>query len=149
VLAALLLSSTACSGELSVHAPRVKGAEARSCSALVHALPRRVADQPRRHVDPGDGYAAAWGDPAIELRCGVPRPAGFDAVSQCQHVNGVDWFVPQSQQTGRPTDITMTTVGRRPDVEVQLPKDYWPPATAMADLAKSVKGHLREVKPCV
>jgi hypothetical protein len=79
----------------------------------------------------------------------VPKPAGFDQVSSCQHVNGVDWFVPQSQQTGEPTDITMTTVGRRPDVEVLLPKDYWPPATAMADLAKVVKAHLREVRPCV
>jgi Protein of unknown function (DUF3515) len=144
----LLLASSGCSGNVSVDAPRVTGASARACSQLVHALPSRVADQRRREVDAGNGYAAAWGDPAIELRCGVPRPEGFDKFSQCQRVNGVDWFIPESQQTGKPTDITVTTVGRRPDVEVRLPEDYWPPATAMADLAGVVKKHLREVKPC-
>ena len=145
----LLLAPTACSDTVSVDAPHVSGAVARACSELVHDLPSRVADQRRRDVDPGDGYAAAWGDPAIELRCGVPRPEGFDKFSSCQRVNGVDWFVPESQLTGKPTDITMTTVGRVPRVEVSLPEDYWPPANAMVDLAAATKENLREVRPCL
>ena len=102
-----------CSGTVSLDdAPALSGADARTCAALVKALPDRVSDQPRRKADTGDGYAAAWGDPAIELRCGVPKPAGLTPASACQTTNGVDWFVPPSQVTGRPTDVTMTTVGR-------------------------------------
>lgn len=149
LLVLLLLAPAACSDTVSVDAPRVSGADARACSELVDQLPSRVADQRRRDADPGDGYAAAWGDPAIELRCGVPSPDGFDKFSACQRVNGVDWFVPESQLTGKPADITMTTVGRVPRVEVSLPEDYWPPANAMADLATATKKALREVKPCL
>ena len=149
LLAALLVLVAGCSGTVGVDAPHVRGATARACAGLVRDLPQRVSDQPRRKVDAGGGYAAAWGDPAIEPRCGVPRPRGFDKFSECQRVNGVDWFIPDSQQTGRPADITMTTVGRRPAVEVRLPQDYWPPANAMVDLATSLKKHLREVRPCL
>jgi hypothetical protein len=115
----------------------------------VRALPHRVADQSEREVDPGRGYAAAWGDPAIELRCGVRRPQGFDRFSSCQTTDGVDWFIPQGQQTGRPVPITMTTVGRVVNVEVRIPSDYFPPAATMVDLAPAIKAAVREVRPCV
>jgi hypothetical protein len=146
-LLVLLAVTAACSDTVSVEAPHVSGNAARVCAAFVDSLPSHVADQKQRKVTTS-GHAAAWGDPAIELRCGVPRPKGFDRFSQCQHVNGVDWFVPESQQTGKPTEITMTTVGRTPRVDVRIPADYWPPATAMADLATVTKQHLREVRPC-
>jgi hypothetical protein len=150
VLPVFVLSAVAgCSNKVTIDAPHLSGSAAHACARLVHDLPKHVADQQRRTVDAGGGYAAAWGDPAIELRCGVGRPAGFDKFSQCQRVNGVDWFVPDSQLTGQPTDITMTTVGRRPAVEVRLPQDYWPPAAAMVDLGTVVKKHLREVRPCL
>ena len=149
VVACSLVLLASCSGTLEVDAPRQTGAAARACSALVEALPRRVADQPQREVDPKGGYAAAWGDPAIELRCGVPRPAGFDEFSTCQEANGVGWFIPEEQQTGRPEAITMTTVGRAQNVEVRIPEDYFPPATTMVDLAAAVKRTIREVRPCV
>jgi hypothetical protein len=115
----------------------------------VAALPDRVADQDRRKVDAGGGYAAAWGDPAIELRCGVPHPRGLDRFSTCQVTNGVGWFIPESQIQGRPVPITMTTVGRAENVEVRLPRDYFPPAAAMADLAPAIKATIRDVRPCV
>lgn len=143
-----MLLSAGCSDAVSLDAPALTGTAARSCAALVKALPDHVADQPLRTVDTGDGYGAAWGDPAVELRCGVRRPAGFDRFAMCQTTNGVDWFVPESQQTGQRTDITMTVVGRAEYVEVRLPEDYWPPATAMVDLAPAVKRALRDVRPC-
>jgi uncharacterized protein DUF3515 len=147
--AVALLATGACSGPLVVRSPHVSGGTARACSALVAALPARVADQERRKVDPAGGYAAAWGDPAIELRCGGPRPRGFDRFSTCQVTNGVAWFIPESQVQGHPVPITMTTVGRAEYVEVRIPRDYFPPATAMVDLAPAVKRTIREVKPCV
>ena len=44
---------------------------------MLAALPSRVSDQPRRTSDDGAGYGAAWGDPAIVLRCGAPNGKGF------------------------------------------------------------------------
>jgi hypothetical protein len=149
VVASALLLAGGCSSAMSVDAPPVSGPAARACAALVRALPRAVADQARREVDAGDGYAAAWGHPAIELRCGVPRPAGLRATSQCIDTNGVDWFIPEDQQGGRPVAVTMTTVGRAQNVEVRIPADYFPPAATMVDLAPAVRRTVREVRPCV
>ena len=53
--------------------------------------------------DAASATAAAWGDPAIVLRCGVGEPASFDQFSTCQIVNGVAWYIPDEQITsGRP-----------------------------------------------
>ena len=149
VCAATLLLATGCSGPVPVDAPALSGADARACRALVAALPDHVDDLARDEVDTGDGFGAAWGDPAIELRCGVPVPKGFDQFATCQVTNGVAWYIPESQQTGRPGPVTMTTVGRAQNVEVRIPEDYFPPANTMVDLAPAVKRTLREVRPCV
>jgi hypothetical protein len=148
-VACLALLAGCGSGTVRVESPTLHGADASACRALVAALPDRVADQDRRPVEPGDAYAAAWGDPAIVLRCGVGRPAGFDAFSTCQETDGVGWFIPEDQITGSPADITMTTIGRTQNVEVRIPADYFPPATTMVDLAPAIKATIREVKPCV
>jgi hypothetical protein len=145
--AATVLSG--CSGAVTLDAPTVRGGDAKACRALVEALPEQVADQRRREVETDAGFGAAWGDPAIELRCGVPRPTGFDRFATCQVTNGVGWFIPESQTQGRRVDIVMTTVGRAQNVQVRIPSDYFPPAAAMVDLAPAVKRTVREVKPCV
>ncbi|MDX6300766.1 MAG: hypothetical protein QOF53_1980 [Nocardioidaceae bacterium] len=145
----LMVLAGGCSRTLTVDAPRPSRADARACAALLNALPRRVADQTKRRVEAGRGYAAAWGDPAIELRCGVPRPKGLDRFASCQVANGVGWFIPESEQTGHPADITMTTVGRAQVVEVQVPATYFPPVNAMVDLAPALKRTIRELRPCV
>ena len=134
---------------MAVDAPRPQGRAAADCRALVRALPSHVADQKRRDVSPSGALAAAWGDPAIVLRCGVPRPTGLDKFAACQVTNGVGWFIPEDQITGSATDITMTTVGRETYVQVQLPSDYFPPAAAMADLAPALKRTVPQVKPCL
>jgi hypothetical protein len=148
-VAAVGLLLTACSGTVRVDAPALSGADARACRALLDELPDRVSDQDRREAETGAGYAAAWGDPAIVLRCGVPAPKGFDAFATCQVTNGVGWFVPESQIRGEPTDVVMTTVGRAQNVEVQVPSEYFPPAATMVDLAPAIKGTIREVRPCL
>src|SRR3954454_15237493 len=87
---------------------------------------RLVADQARRASKGGTGYGAAWGDPAIVLRCGTGPGQGFTDTSQCQVTNGVGWYIPDSQIQGRAVDVTMTTVGRAQNVQVSIPKDYFP-----------------------
>ena len=94
------------------------------------------------------GSAAAWGNPAIVLRCGVPRPRGFDEFAVCHETNGVGWFVPEEQIEDQGADVVMTTIGFEQNVEVRLPAEYRPPAAAMVDVAEAVKRSIRQVKPC-
>jgi hypothetical protein len=126
-------------GAVFVDAPAVTGESARACSRLIAAVPETVADQSRRKVERSAGFAAAWGDPPIVLRCGVGRPSGFDELATCQVANGVAWFIPEDQVTGEPTEVVMTSVDRRPRVEVRLPEELFPPAAAMVNLAPALK----------
>jgi hypothetical protein len=132
-----------------VDPPDLTGAQQRTCTTLVDALPQQVDGADRRAVEPTDAPAAAWGDPPIVLRCGVPMPEEFDEFATCQETNGVGWFIPDEEITGEPTAVTMTTIGRDVNVEVELPEDHWPPANAMVDLADAVKGSTTLRDPCV
>ena len=149
-LAALAGALTACGGN-AVHVDRftVSDAGQARCRALLNTLPRTVDDQTRRTVS-GSAYAAAWGDPAIVLRCGVGTPEGFDRFSRCQRANGVDWFVPESVIADLGKDAVMTTVGRSPAIEVRLPARYRPAGSAavMVDLAAVVKAQTTKTTPC-
>jgi predicted small lipoprotein YifL len=136
---------TGCGGgpvELDGAAPPQSARE--RCRAFLDGLPATLADQPRREVNPEDGWGAAYGDPPIVVRCGVPIPATYDETAVCTNVNGVDWFIPMEQlEADDPGSYTMTTVNRTPRVEAVLPVDYFPPATAMADLTAPVDAHLQ------
>ena len=136
------------SGSVRVETPELGRVDEAACTSLVDALPDAVSDKERRPVDPEDAHAAAWGDPAIVLRCGVPEPEALDDTATCQLVNGVGWFVPQEQIEDQSADVVMTTIGRTQNVEVTIPAGYRPPAAAMVDLAPAVKKAIREVRPC-
>jgi len=142
----VLLVAACAPGPVEITAPALDGDEAAACADLVQGLPDRLVDQERRGPDVAHG--AAWGDPAVVLRCGVDEPAGFDELSTCQVVNDVAWYIPEEQVTGEAVDILMTTIGRRPNVEVSLPEDYFPPAAAMAQLSDAITAHSTEVESC-
>ncbi len=129
--------------------PELAGAEARACAELIEALPDEVDGAEQVEVSPADAPAAAWGDPAIVLRCGVPMPSEFDDYATCHETDGVGWFIPDDQVTGAATEITMTTIGRDVNIEVALPSVHWPPATAMVDLAPAIKQTTEELDGCV
>jgi hypothetical protein len=78
----------------SVEAP---GATTASCTALVAALPDPLGQLPRRQLAQGDdpllAGVAAWGEPAVVLRCGVPTPAELTCAAPVQVVNGVTWLL--------------------------------------------------------
>ena len=69
----LMALTTAACGAVDVPATKVSAAEREACEELVAALPDSVSDQPRRDTE-GNPLGAAWGDPAIVLRCGVGVP---------------------------------------------------------------------------
>ena len=101
------------------------------------------------HVAPdGDALGAAWGDPAIVLRCGVGTPAGYNRFAACQRVNGLDWFVPDEASKDQSLDVVMTTIGRRPAVEVRLPATYRPPVAPMVDIGGVIEEHTEVTEPC-
>ncbi len=148
VVALLVLATTACGSDtVEVAGTDVSGKDRAACLRLVEALPDRVSDQPRRQTT-GSPLGAAWGDPPIVLRCGVGTPKGYDRFAACQTVNGLDWFVPDEASEDQDLDVVMTTVGRRPSVEVELPATYRPPVAAMVDLGSVIEQHTDVVRRC-
>jgi hypothetical protein len=149
-LLALGLLTGCGSGAVSIDGPSLSGRAEARCRALVDALPSAVDDQEARAVSPDDALGAAWGDPAIVLTCGVGRPKGYVPEASCTVVNGVGWFIPDDQmQADGAEDLTMTTLFRDVDVEVRLPKEYFPPAAALADLSTAVKKHTTASESCL
>jgi hypothetical protein len=148
--AALVGLLAACGGgAVEVQVLELSPEAASTCADLVAALPATVDSAGRRDVEPAGAPAAAWGDPAIVLRCGVAMPDSFDEFAACQETDGVGWFIPEDQLTGEGESITMTTIDRAVNIEVTLPREHWPPAIAMVDLAPSIKEHVEQTDPCV
>ncbi|RKN38815.1 DUF3515 domain-containing protein [Streptomyces hoynatensis] len=139
-----LAACSAASGAPRVTVPTPEGAAAEACRALAGALPDRVADRGRAELDEDSPYVAAWGDPAIVLRCGVPRPERltpgsetYDPASDAVAVNDVSWLL-EEQSDG----IRFTTTERRVFVEVTVPDDYAPEVNPLLDLAAAVDAHI-------
>ncbi|WP_131740013.1 DUF3515 domain-containing protein [Actinomadura roseirufa] len=133
VLAAAALLPAAC-GDTAVQVP-VPGpdaATARLCDGL--RLPEKVHGLSRRDTSPDSALTAAWGSPAIALRCGVPRPAALHPASQLVTINGIDWF-------GQPVDrpVTFTAVARQAYVEVTVPAKYTPPGDVLIELGTAIR----------
>lgn len=103
------------------------------CQDLVDALPETALAAGRRPT--GEVGTAAWGEPPIVLRCGVPRPAALTATSTLVEVNTIAWL-PEELTNG-----TLFTVVEWPDastpvyVEIAVPSAYRPPADVLADVS--------------
>ncbi|WP_370248782.1 DUF3515 domain-containing protein [Nocardioides sp.] len=137
-------------GPVELPLPDLDAADLAACRAFTDALPSTLAGEPRVAVQPEDALGAAYGDPAFVVRCGVPVPAEFDATASCEDVSGVGWFVPPAQLDDQTADVTLTTPGYRPVVQVTVPGEYRPdgPANALAELADAVRAHLTLDQPC-
>ena len=142
LLLAVALCPAGCSYGVSVDAYPTTPKTSKDCDALYADLPNKVADQKRRDVK--KTIAAAWGDPAIILRCAVEKPTRLDRVSKCFVVDDVGWF-----QESTSDGYLFTTIGRQYYISVEIPKKYDPAADALVDLAKSVVKHDPSIHPCV
>ena len=124
----------------------------RACRRLVDDLPDTLAGEDAREISPADALAAAWGDPAIVLTCGVEQPSDFTDTSTCVQADGVGWYVPDEVllSDDESLDVTMTAVGYRPRVQVVLPGDYRPEgfAAVASALGRVVDRDLESVQPC-
>lgn len=134
-------SSASSDGGTGPAAPSPSGAAAGACRALDGELPRRVDGQERHAPGTAPEYTAAWGDPAVELRCGVPRPEvlspgseHYNPTSDAAEVNGVSWLIEEREDGYR-----FTTTERSAYVEVTVPGAYAPEIGVLTELAAAVK----------
>jgi hypothetical protein len=130
------------SGDDAVSVPVPDARTAGYCRALDGALPQRVVGLSRHDVGSRSELVTGWGDPAIVLRCGVPRPlVDDDPEADGVDVDGVGWSVEQ----GSGGSLVLTTTLRQAYVEVRLPKKYAGDLGPLTDLAGAVRKTIPEL----
>lgn len=139
-----LVAACGPSAELSVEDPQPDGEAAEVCEAVMAALPAAVEGEEARDVAGPARFSAAWGDPAIVLRCGVARPAVLTAGSDTYRptadavmVDDVSWLLEQREGGYR-----FTTTERTLFVEVDVPDSYAPEVNVLVDVAEALHEHL-------
>jgi hypothetical protein len=126
---ALVLLVSGCSHDVAVRLP--VDASDPACIRVAAALPQKLLKAKRRTTHPASPALAAWGDPAIILRCGVESPGA--STNHCETVDSIDWVV-QSLSDGE----DFTTFGRTPAIQVLVPKHYAPEEFALTGLSAAV-----------
>ncbi|MEO7263011.1 MAG: DUF3515 family protein [Jatrophihabitantaceae bacterium] len=89
-----------------------------ACVKVFAKLPVRLGELAPRRTATDSSFVAAWGDPAVLVRCGVAKPAifGTPEAAQLVEVNSVLWQPdPQRDRT------VYTTVDRSVYLDVTVP----------------------------
>ncbi|GAB2809091.1 hypothetical protein GCM10022221_03040 [Actinocorallia aurea] len=128
-LGTALLVSGCSGGPVQVPVPTPDAGAAAACEKL--SYPEKVDGKERRDTDPASPYVAAWGSPAIAVRCGVARPADPDSglIERVVTVDGLDWLPAEGD---RPS--TWTLVARTAYIEVTIPQEYTPAGSPPGEL---------------
>jgi hypothetical protein len=89
-----------------------------ACVKVFAKLPVQLGSLAPRKTDTNSSFVAAWGDPAVVLRCGVAKPAVFGTpqAAQLLDVNSVIW-----QPDPQRTQTVYTAVDRSVYIEVSVP----------------------------
>ena len=74
----------------------------------------------------------------------MTQPESLLPTSRCDDVDGVGWFTEDEDGTR-----LFTTIGREPNVSMEVPEDYEPAGAALIDVGDVVKAMTRDVDPCV
>lgn len=105
----------ACSAPVPVGEP--DDADAPACAQI--RWPQTVSEHGRVITEPRGSWVAAWGDPAIIARCGIP--ALEPTALECVEVDGIDWIMRELDG-----GTAMVTYGTDPALEVLVPDAYGP-----------------------
>ncbi|MEV5575989.1 DUF3515 domain-containing protein [Spirillospora sp. NPDC052269] len=118
-------------GAVQVPVPKPDAATFKLCQGI--QLPAKLHGLKRRDTTPESPLTAAWGDPAIALRCGVPLPSTYRMDEQLMEVNGLKWH-------GYPHDrpVTWTLLARQAYVEVTVPPKYAPPGDTLIEIGQAI-----------
>jgi hypothetical protein len=118
--------------------PAPDATTAAACAAFTAALPDALESAgDRRGTSPESPLTAAYGDPPVAVRCGVPAPAALTPTSLLVSVDGVDWL-PEELTEG----WVLTSVGRAANVELTVPDALGPAPSIAADLAATIAATL-------
>jgi hypothetical protein len=114
-------TTTAALQPVTVPAPPSNSAADTSCTAVIGHLPLTLAGLAARPARSTWPYVVAWGDPAIELVCGVPRPPGLVPGSDAftAGIDGVFYWVDHEK-----ADTVFTAIDRAVYIEVTVPTQY-------------------------
>ncbi|MFC1400387.1 MULTISPECIES: DUF3515 domain-containing protein [Streptacidiphilus] len=144
---------SACSGSADVRPafPPPVGRQTAECAALQAALPQDFGGQQRRSVSPRSTTTAAWGSPAITLRCGVTIPAvinpasgnKYNALAASWDVGGLCWL-PEALPGG---GEKYTTVKQDVYVEISIPGSYFNRRTVMPNPLTSITDLVSRADP--
>ncbi|MCX3060814.1 DUF3515 domain-containing protein [Streptomyces beihaiensis] len=136
-----LLIVTGCSstdGAPTAAVPSPDAKVTKMCRKLHDLLPQKVEGHGRNDPEPHSELTAAWGSPAIILRCGVAWPSAMaDKDTLPATVNGVGWGVEKLDDGAQ----RMYTALRQAYVEVTIPKELVARdgAAPLVDLAGPIK----------
>ncbi|MEU8570757.1 DUF3515 domain-containing protein [Streptomyces pathocidini] len=142
-MATALAGTAGCSagGSGSRPVPTPSAQAAGFCRALHERLPRTLDGLERDSAGPDSDFAADWGDPAVQLRCGVERPElltpgseHYNPTAEAVEVDGVTWLL-EKQDDG----YRFTTTGRKAFVEVTVPGKYAPETGVLTEFAAPVE----------
>ncbi|MCZ4559498.1 DUF3515 domain-containing protein [Rhodococcus sp. IEGM 1401] len=115
------------------------------CTSLLDALPENLGDYTGAELaDPAPVGVRAWASDVenaepVVLRCGLPRPIGFDVAAPLQVINGVQWFEVSGEGDGIDAS-TWFVVDRGVYVALTIPGDSGP--TPLQDASSAVSDAL-------
>ncbi|MDQ1716367.1 MAG: hypothetical protein QOE89_320 [Pseudonocardiales bacterium] len=112
--------------------PAPNPATQQACIKVFQKLPVQLGTLPPRKTETDSSFVAAWGDPAIVIRCGVSRPAvfGTPTAAQLLDVSGIIW-----QPDLQKTQTVYTAVDRSVYIDVTVPANQDQP---LPDLAPAI-----------
>jgi hypothetical protein len=117
--------------------PNPEAQDVSDCTALTAALPKKIGDKlEKRTVEPKSPLLAAWGKPAVVLRCGVGIPSTYRPGTDLTIVNNIGWF-----SDTRTDDVVYTTITREPRVSLAVPKVQKSSFEILVDLAGVIGAH--------
>jgi hypothetical protein len=103
---------------VSMAAPTLSERDTPACRALIAQLPDAIRDLRRRPVTAGPEQNAAYGDPAVTVACGTPKPA-VPPTADLLIMDGVCWYPAQGREA-----TVFTAIDRETPVQVTVPASY-------------------------
>ena len=117
--------------------PSPAAASAGPCAKLAAALPASLGSLDRRDITVDRPGWAAYGEPAVEVRCGVPPSERYQPGDQLISVNDVAWYPDESREGGVDFSLPRSVV----NVSVWIPSAY------RADLLSLLSDAVKAAQP--
>ncbi len=126
---------SACARPVEVSPPEAAPDISSACARFTAALPQEIDTAgDLRDTTPESDLTAAYGDPPVGIRCGVPTPTTLAPTSTLVRIDEIDWY-PEELTAG----WRLTSVGRQANVEITVPDELGPAPSVAADLSPTIE----------